>query len=153
VRAEADSSLTLSRVVENPKTYLGSIVIWGGIVSTVSRGPEGTRLLVIQTPLDSHGYPQTQVTEGEFIARTSESLDPRVYRRGQAITLAGEIEGVDEKQLGFMEFPRPVLRIVQIHPWEGKHSPLTHGNWKGGFYFPSSPFDGPFPAPGNEEKK
>jgi starvation-inducible outer membrane lipoprotein len=151
VRAEADSSLTLSRVVENPKTYLGSIVIWGGVVSMVSQGPEGTRLLVIQTPLDSHGYPQTRVAEGEYIAWTAESLDTRVYRRGLAITLAGEIESVEEKNLRFMEYPRPVLRIVQIHPWEGKHFPLTHGNWKGGFYFPSSPFDGPFPEPGNEE--
>jgi len=150
VRAEADPALTLSKVVENPKTYLGSIVIWGGIVSAVSRGPEGTRLLVIQTPLDSRGYPQTRVAEGEFIARIPESLDPRVYQRGLAITLAGEIEGVEEKDLGFMEYPRPVLRIVQVHPWEGKHFPLTEGNWKEELYFPSSPFEEPLLNPGNE---
>ncbi len=150
VRAEADPTLTLSKVIENPKTYLGSIVIWGGIVSTVSRGPEGTRLLVIQTPLDSRGYPQTRVAEGEFIARIPESLDPRVYRRGLAITLAGEIEGMEEKDLGFMEYPRPVLRIVQVHPWEGKHVPLTEGNWKGELYAPRSPFEDPFLKPGNE---
>ena len=150
VKAEADSSLTLSKVIENPKTYLGSIVIWGGIVSTVSRGPEGTRLLVMQTPQDSRAFPQTRVAEGEFIARTPESLDPRVYRSGLAITLAGEIEGVEEKNLGFMEYPRPVLRIIQVHPWEGKHFPLTHGNWEGGLYAPTSPFEEPFLEPGNE---
>jgi starvation-inducible outer membrane lipoprotein len=81
VRAEANPTLTLSKVVENLKAYLGSIVMWGGIVSAVSRGTEGTRLLVIKTPLDSHGRPQTQETEGEFIAWISESLDPRVYRK------------------------------------------------------------------------
>jgi len=150
VRAEADPTLTLSKVVKNPKTYLGSIVIWGGIVSTVSREPEGTRLLVIQAPLDSRGYPQTRVAEGEFIARTPESLDPQVYRRGLAITLAGEIESVEEKDLGFMEYPRPVLRIVQVHPWEGKHFPLTHGNWKGELYPPTPPSEDPFLEPGNE---
>jgi outer membrane lipoprotein len=150
VRAEADPTLTLPKVIENPRTYLGSIVIWGGIVSAVSRGPEGTRLRVIQTPLDSRGYPQTRVAEGEFIARIPESLDPRVYRRGLAITLAGEIEGVEEKDLGFMEYPRPVLRIVEVHPWEGKHFPLTEGNWEGELYLPSSPFEEPLPNPGNE---
>ena len=150
VRAEADPTVTLSKVVENPKTFLGSIVIWGGIVSAVSREPEGTRLLVIQTPLDSRGYPQTRVAEGEFIARIPESLDPQVYRRGLVITLAGEIEGVEEKDLGFMEYPRPVLRIVQVHPWEGKHFPLAEGNWKGELYFPSSPSEDPFLEPGNE---
>ncbi len=148
VRAEADPTLTLPKVVENPKGYLGSIVIWGGVVSKVSRGAEGSRLLVIQTPLDSHGDPQTRVTQGEFIAWTSESLDPRVYRRGLTITLAGEIDGMEEKELGPMEYPRPVLRIIQLHPWEKKHLPLSHGNWEGGFCFPSSPFEEPFADPG-----
>jgi outer membrane lipoprotein len=148
VRAEADSTLTLSKVIENPRIYLGSIVIWGGVVSNAWQGPEGTRLLVIQTPLDSHGDPQTRVTQGEFIAWTSESLDPRVYRRGLTITLAGEIDGMEEKELGPMVYPRPVLRIIQLHPWDEKRLPLTHGKWEGGFNFPSSPFEEPFADPG-----
>ena len=148
VRAEADPSLTFSKVVENPKAYLGSIVIWGGVISKASSGPEGTSLLVIQTPLDSHGRPQTQKTEGEFNAWTSESLDPRVYRKGLTITLAGEIDGVEEKNLGPMEYPRPVLRIIQVHPWEKKPLPPGHGKWKGGFNFPSSPLEEPFADPG-----
>lgn len=148
VRAEADPTLTLTKVLENPKGYLGSIVIWGGVISKVSRGAEGSRLLVIQAPLDSRGFPQTRLTQGEFIAWTSESIDPRVYRRGLTITLAGEIDDVEEKNLGPMEYPRPVLRIIQIHPWEEKHFPLTHGNWEGGFNFPSSPFEEPFADPG-----
>jgi starvation-inducible outer membrane lipoprotein len=147
VRAEADPTLTLPKVLENPKAYLGSIVIWGGVISKVSRGTEGSRLLVIQAPLDSRGYPQTRVTQGEFIAWTSESLDPRVYRRGLTITLAGEIDDVEEKKQSPMEYPLPVLRIIQMHPWEEKHFPLTHGNWKEGLYFPSSPFEEPFTNP------
>jgi starvation-inducible outer membrane lipoprotein len=151
VRAEADSTLTLSKVIENPRIYLGSIVIWGGVVSNAWQGPEGTRLLVIQTPLDSHGDPQTRVTQGEFIAWTSESLDSRVYRRGLTITLAGEIDDVEEKNLDPTEYPRPVLRIIQLHPWEKKHLPLSHGNWEGGFNFPSSPFEESFPGREEEE--
>jgi outer membrane lipoprotein len=148
VRAEADPTLTLPKVLGNPKAYLGSVVIWGGVVSKVSQGAEGSRLLVIQVPLDSHGRPQTQETQGEFIAWTSESLDPRIYRKGLTITLAGEIDGMEEKELGPMEYPRPVLRIIQLHPWEKKHLPLSHGNWEGGFNFPSSPFEEPFADPG-----
>jgi starvation-inducible outer membrane lipoprotein len=151
VRAEADPTLTLAKVLENPKAYLGSIVIWGGVISKVSRGAEGSRLLVIQAPLDSHGRPQTQETQGAFIARTSESLDPRVYRRGLKITLAGDIEAVEEKNLGPMEYPRPVLRIIEIHPWKEELFPLTHGNWEGGLYAPASPFEEPFLKPGNGE--
>jgi outer membrane lipoprotein len=148
VRAEADPNLTLPKVVENPKAYLGFIVIWGGVVSKVFPGTEGTRLLIRQAPLDSQGHPQTRITEGEFIARTPKSLDPLVYRRGLAVTLAGKIEGVEEKNLGVMEYPRPVLRIIELHPWEKKHLPVSHGNWEGGFHFPSSPFEEPFTDPG-----
>lgn len=151
VRAEADPNLTFSKVVENPKGYLGAIVIWGGVISKSSQGPEGTRILLIQTPLDSHGRPQTRETQGEFIGATSQSLDPRVYRRGRKITLAGEISGVEEKQVGPMEYPRPVLRIIEIHPWKEELFPLTHGNWEGGLYAPASPFEEPFLKPGNGE--
>jgi len=151
VRAEADASLTFSKVVENPKAYLGSIVIWGGVISKASQDPEGTKLLLIQNPLDSHGRPQTQETQGEFIARTSESLDPLVYRRGLAITLAGEIEGLEEENLGFMEYSRPVLRIIELHPWERKHLLVSHGDREGGFNFPSSPFEEPFADPERQD--
>jgi outer membrane lipoprotein len=144
VRAEADPTLTLPRVQENPKGYIGSVVIWGGVLSTVSRSAEGSRLLVIQAPLDSHGYPQTRVTQGEFIAWTAKSLDPQVYRKGFKITLAGEIDDVEEKKLSSTEYPLPVLRIIQIHTWDEKHFPLTHGNWEGGLSSPSSPFEEPF---------
>ncbi len=148
VRAEANPSLSFSKVVENPKAFLGSIVIWGGVISKASQDPEGTKLLVIQNPLDAHGRPKTQETEGEFIAWTSEPLDPRVYRKGLTITLAGEIDGVEEKNLGPMEYPRPVLRIIQVHPWEKKPLPPGRENWKGGFNLPSSPFEETLADPG-----
>lgn len=150
VRAEADPTLTLSKVLKNPKAYFGSIVIWGGVISKISSGTQGSRLLVIQAPLDSQGHPQTRFALGEFIARTYGPLDPQVYKRGLAITLAGEIEAVGEKNLGFMEYRRPVLRIIEVHPWGGELFPLTYGNWEEEFDVPSSPFEKPFTDSGDE---
>jgi hypothetical protein len=44
----------------------------------VSPGTEDSELVGIQVSLDSLGHRQTQETQGEFIARTSESPDPLI---------------------------------------------------------------------------
>lgn len=44
----------------------------------VCPGTEESELVGIQVPLDSPGRRQTRETQGEFIARTSESPDPLI---------------------------------------------------------------------------
>jgi outer membrane lipoprotein len=112
-----DRDLPFSRVIENPKAYIGSIILWGGVIDKFVPGPEETRLLVIQCPLDAQSHPLTDATYGEFVAHTPRSLDPLIFRRGMAITLAGEIDGVQEKELGPEEVPRPLVRVIEIHAW------------------------------------
>jgi len=144
LREAASMDLTLSMVVQNPKPYLGSIVIWGGIMFEVMNRPKGTEVTIIQIPLDSGGYPNTRITQGRFIAKTDKSLDPEIYKKGKKITLAGEITGIKEKELGPMKIPYPVVEILELHLWEnkkGKTFPLTKG-WEWEFYDPHlSPFE------------
>lgn len=126
VMASVDRDRTFYVVIENPRAYIGSIVLWGGIIEKALPESGGTRLIVTQTPLDSKGYPQTDTTYGEFIAYTSQTLDRPIFRRGALVTIAGEIDGVQEKETGSMEYPRPIVRIIEIHPWGGNSggSPL-----------------------------
>jgi starvation-inducible outer membrane lipoprotein len=67
--------------------------------------------------LDAQEHPLTDVTYGAFVAHTPQSLDPLLFRKGMVITLAGMIDGVDEKELGPEEVPRPLVRVIQIHSW------------------------------------
>ena len=108
---------TFSVVIQSPKAFIGSIVLWGGVIEKVLQGPEGTKLVVLQTPLNQRGYPQTDTSEGEFIAHTPRSLDPGIFQSGTKITLAGEIDGVEEKDFGPEEYPRPLVRVIEIHAW------------------------------------
>lgn len=118
----------------------------GGVIENAGHGPEGTKLIVIQTPLDAQGYPQTSTSEGEFIAHTPRSLDLQVFQSGTKVTIAGEVDGVDEKELGPMEYPRPLVRVIEIHAWTERLLgifPLTKG-WR---IDQSGPFPSPFEEP------
>jgi len=117
VMATVDRDRTFSVVIENPKAYIGSIVLWGGVIEKVVHGPEETKLIVIQSPLDAKKYPQTDATYGEFVAHTPQFLDPLIFQGGMGITLAGEIDGIEEKELGPEGYPRPLVRVIEIHAW------------------------------------
>jgi outer membrane lipoprotein len=117
VMATVDRDQTFPVVIKNPKAYIGSIVLWGGVIEKVLHGPEGTKLIVIQSPLDAKEYPQTDATYGKFVAHTPQSLDPLIFREGMKITLAGELDGVQEKELGPEDVPHPMVRVIEIHAW------------------------------------
>lgn len=120
VMASVDRDRTFYVVIENPRAYIGSIVLWGGIIEKALQESGGTRLIVSQAPLYSKGYPQTSTTYGEFIAHTSQLLDPPIFHRGVLVTIAVEIDGVEEKEMGVEEYPRPLVHIIKIRPWGEK---------------------------------
>ena len=110
-----EKHLTFEVVIENPKAYIGSVVLWGGVIRMVMIGPEGTQLIVTQIPLDSKGYPEAGATQGDFIAHTSRQLDLKIFHKDTKVAVAGEIDGVNEGQQGPMGYPRPVVRVIEIH--------------------------------------
>ncbi len=145
-----NTELTYSMVMQNPKTYIGSIVLWGGAVEKVLMGAE-TTLLINQMPLNGQDHPKTEETEGEFIAHTPQPLDLEVYRKGTKVTLAGEIDGVEEKDLGPMEYARPRVRIMEIHPWEERLWGIFPLSRKRGWEVDEGgPLPSPFELPGGE---
>ncbi len=118
-----DRGLTFSSFIENPNAYNGRIVRWGGVIEKFVPGSAETRLIVTQCPLDNKGYPQTDTTYGEFVARTTDFLDPRIFRRGMVITLAGMVDGMEE-ELDPEKIPRPLVRVIEIQAWTGREQAL-----------------------------
>jgi outer membrane lipoprotein len=126
----AEKHLTFEVVIQNPQAYVGSVVLWGGVIRTVMIGPEGTQLIVTQAPLDSKLYPLASATEGDFIVHTLRQLDLTIFSRDTKVTVVGEIDGVNEGEQGPMEYPRPLVRMIEIHAWTEKLwgiFPLTKG--------------------------
>jgi starvation-inducible outer membrane lipoprotein len=117
VMETVDRGRTFSVVIENPKAYIGSVVLWGGVIEEFLPGPKETRLIVRQSPVDDKGHPQTDATYGEFVVHTPDYLSPRTFRKGMVITLAGMVDGVEEEEIGPQKIPRPLVRVIEIYPW------------------------------------
>jgi len=139
VMATVDKDRTFSAVIEDPKANVGSTVLWGGVIEKATAGPEGTELIVRQSPLDSKGYPQTDASEGEFIAHAFRPLNPEIFLKGMKVTVAGEIVDVAEKKLGPARYPCPIVRVTEIHAWTKRWGifPISRG-WEFSQYGPSA---------------
>jgi outer membrane lipoprotein len=117
-REKTRPGLTFSTVFENPDAYIGSIVIWGGIIVDVYNRPGGTDITVLETPLSYWEKPEAaEYSRGRFIVKALIFMDPAIYRPGRRITVAGEVVGKETKALGGMKYTYPLLKAKEIHLW------------------------------------
>ena len=136
-RKEANGNLEFTKVLENPSSFHGVVVIWGGvIIKAVNRTGESA-LFIQETPLNFRGRPKgTEFSQGLFIARSPEFLDPQTYFSGRKVTVAGEIIGEELGKFKETPYVYPIIKIREIHPWEKEHS--IQWNWgKLPFYLPN----------------
>ncbi len=135
-RQEARKDLTFPQVLQNPNAYIGSTVIWGGSIIQTNNRRDGTEIVVLQTPLESLEKPEgTRYSQGRFIVRSPQFLDPEIYKNGKRITVAGDIAGVESKPLGNVQYAYPVLDAKQIHLWSDQAyappPPYYYYDWYG----------------------
>ncbi len=137
VRKEADENLNFIKVLENPTAFHGVVVIWGGvIIRAVSHADNKNAIFLWETPLDLRGKPKgKEFSEGMFVARTSEFLDPKAYTSGRKTTIAGEIIGEQLGEYRGAPYVYPIIKIREIHLWEA----VSAIQWNWGnipFYLP-----------------
>ena len=82
--AEDGQALTFLQVKAAPDSFKGQSAVFGGKVLTARLQKDGTRIEILQLPLDrslrpGHDLPQSQ---GRFIALQREFLDPATLHRG-----------------------------------------------------------------------
>jgi outer membrane lipoprotein len=139
LRTKSDLFLTLSQVRQNPETFKGKWVVWGGeIIETVNQKEGTTQIEVFQRPLGWRGEPkETTVSEGRFLILADQYLDPYVFRRGKKITVAGEMIGEKIKPLGEMDYRYPIVSSKQIYPWpEYDYQPYPYYYYDPGWGYP-----------------
>ena len=120
VRRDTDTALTFKEVLQNPTSFKGRKVIWGGeIIETLNRKEGDTQVIVLQTPLTRRGEPgEAKNTEGRFMFQSSDYLDPQIHKKGRRVTVAGEIIGEEIKPVGEMNYRYPVMKSREIYLWE-----------------------------------
>jgi outer membrane lipoprotein len=117
--AQDRQALTFLQVKSAPYSFQGQSVVFGGRVLTARRQKDGTRIEILQLPLDRStrpGYDLTQ-SQGRFIAIYREFLDPATLPPGTRITVTGEVSGSITLPLDETDYTYPVINITRVHVW------------------------------------
>ena len=118
VRTNADESLTIQAVIENPGAYEGMVVLWAGVIIQTKNMKEGTIIEILQKPADYSDRPKSvDVSGGRFLAEYDGFLDPEIYSQGRQLTVAGKIMGTREFPVGEYDYTYPLIRGEEIHLW------------------------------------
>jgi len=140
MRQQVSPDASFPMVLQNPEAYVGRTLILGGVIINSLNRPDGTEIVVLETPLDYQEFPRDEEhSRGRFIARTAAYLDPEVYKKGRKITLAGAVIGKETRPLGEIEYTYPVLQIKELHLWKEVVRyypyPTPYWHWYGPYYW------------------
>lgn len=131
-----------SQASQNPAQYKDTSVRWGGVVIDVENEENFTLVQVLSYPLNYYGRPElSKASEGRFVIKSSEFLDPAVYAKDREITVAGTIEGDMERTIGKKHIRLPLLTSKAIYLWPVYQAdPYSYGYRGYGYGF--SPYFG-----------
>ena len=150
IRRQADASAPYSEIQKNPDTYLGEMVIWGGVIIETTNLKESTAIKVIQTALDMQQRPtDLDSSQGRFIIRVDRFLDPDIFKKGREVTVGGEVSGKETHPIGEIRYTYPVVRAKEVKLWEQRvpSPPYDYDPWYWGPpYYPWRPW-GPWGRP------
>lgn len=119
--AEDGASQTpqFSQIKAAPESFKGQTVVLGGQVLSARRMKDGTRLEVLQLPLNDAQQPSLDLTksQGRFIAIRREFLDPATVPQGTFVTITGQMTGSVTQPLDETDYTYPVLEITTFRTW------------------------------------
>ena len=112
VRDVPVTKLSYVQASGDPNSYKDTSVRWGGVVIDVENEQNYTLVQVLSYPLGYGGRPQlTKPSEGRFVIKSAEFLDPAVYAKDREITVAGVLQGDIERTIGKKNCPAsPTVR-------------------------------------------
>lgn len=138
---DAPNTPPFSQIKASPDSFRGQPLVLGGQVLTARRMKDGTRIEVLQLPLNESQQPTLDLmkSQGRFIAIQREFLDPATVPHGTFVTITGELTGSMILPLDETDYTYPVIDIKNLHTW----SPAQESHqWRNRAY--PYPYYGPF---------
>ena len=98
---------------------------------------EGTLITVLQRPAGFRGKPKdVDESEGRFLALDSRYLDPTIFEKDRAVTIAGEVQEKRTLRLGETDYVYPLIDIKEVYLWPvEKRYYSPYPSWHIGFGF------------------
>jgi len=113
------NQITFSQVKAAPNSFNGQSVMFGGEILSARRLKEGTRIEILQLPLDRSGYPAYELiqSQGRFVAMHRDFLDPATLPRGTRVTVTGDVSGTITLPLDETEYEYPIVDVKHLQVW------------------------------------
>ncbi len=117
-RASLDPSLTFADVAANPDAARGRHVAFGGEILNATPRAQDTEIEVLQRSLLFDDSPDpSSPSGGRFLIRRAGFLDPAVYAKGRLVTVAGPVEGSENRPIGDTTYRYPVVQADFLYLW------------------------------------
>lgn len=119
-RQATTPGVTFPMVFENPDGFLGNTVIWGGSIIKTVTTQTGSKIYILQSPLDPGEKPQSSdLSRGRFIVTTDSMLDPLVYSKWRKLTVAGKVTSkkIVTHSTSGNSYIYPVVQSEQLYLW------------------------------------
>ena len=112
------NDIQLQQVNLDVASQQGQYVRWGGQVVSIENTADATLIQIVQYPLNHFGRPITnRNSQGRFLARTPEFIDPIVYPAGTLLTFTGSINGSADRKVDQRSLTLPIVDIESMHNW------------------------------------
>jgi outer membrane lipoprotein len=147
---ESDHTIPFAQITTSPDSFKGQTAVLGGEVLTAKRLKDGTRIEVLQLPLNDSQVPVADLTQsqGRFLAIQREFLDPATIPHGTRITVTGELAGSQAMPLDETEYTYPVIEVRDLKVWPQMAEAPLYPVRPYPYYYPYwGPMWGPFWRP------
>ncbi|WP_296594111.1 Slp family lipoprotein [Methylophaga sp.] len=113
------NDLQLNEIQGKIENFANQDVRWGGELVNVENNNDASIMQIVQYPLNHYGKPITnQSSDGRFLAKTTEFIDPVVYKKGTLLTFTGTLNGEDSRKVDQKELIMPVLDVSSMYKWQ-----------------------------------
>jgi outer membrane lipoprotein len=118
VRSEAEPAVPFKTLVAQADKFNGRTVILGGYILETRNSESETIIKVLQVPLRVGEEPaRKDRSEGRFIVYHQGFLDPEIYSKDRAITVAGTVFGSGPEEIGGDRIPYLKIKGREIYLW------------------------------------
>ncbi|MBA2485495.1 MAG: Slp family lipoprotein [Nitrospira sp.] len=133
-----------TQIKATPDSFKGQTLVLGGQVLAARRMKEGTRIEVLQLPLNDSQQPTLDLmqSQGRFVAIQREFLDPATLPHGTFVTITGDVTGSMTLPLDETDYSYPVIDVKNLRTWTPSQQDSNH--WRGRPYPYYSPFGHPY---------
>jgi outer membrane lipoprotein len=118
VTQTADRSVTLTALRADPVAYVDRRVIVGGEIIATRAKTGQTEIEILGRKLRSDDSPDiSDRSDGRFLARSAQFLDPAVYAQGRRVTVLGTVRSAEQRTVGDAPYVFPVIELERIRLW------------------------------------